>query len=159
MIKPPSIAQIKRELTSLSRDELAQAVLRLAKFQKVNKELLGYLLFEADDEKAYIDELKSAISIAFSEINTISVFFVKKSVRKILRETNKFIRYSGNKETEVQILLHFCQCLQTFDFSWKKSPIIVNMYHSAIKKTEKALETLHEDLQYDYRQGLKKLKL
>jgi len=156
MIKPPSIAQIKTEVNELSRDELIQTVLRLAKFQKVNKELLGYLLFEASDEQAYRDELKTSISFEFENINTLSVFFVKKSVRKILKETNKFIRYSGNKETEVQVLLHFCDCLKNLNFQWKRSQIIINMYNSAIKKIEKALEKLHEDLQFDYQQDLEK---
>ena len=157
MIKPPSIAQIKGELKNLSPDELIQAVLRLAKFQKVNKELLGYILFDAADEETFIIELKEAISFSFNEVNTNSLFFVKKSVRKILRETNKYIRYSGNKETEVQVLLHFCKCLNKLDVQWDTSPVIINMYNAAFKKIETALDKLHDDLKYDYQQELELL--
>jgi len=56
-------------------------------------------------------ELKTEIDDQFELINTSSYFYIKKSVRKILRMVKKYIRYSKQKETEVELLLHFCRTL------------------------------------------------
>ena len=51
-LKPASISQLKQVLRSHSPEELAEFCLRLARYKKENKELLTYLLFDADDEPA-----------------------------------------------------------------------------------------------------------
>jgi hypothetical protein len=86
---------------------LAELCLRLAKFKKENKELLTYLLFEAHNEEAYIAEVNQQISEEFDEIDPgQNLYFVKKTLRKILRIASKHIRYTGSKQAEVAILLH-----------------------------------------------------
>ena len=102
-MKAATIAQLKKELQFRSQDEILQLCLRLARFKKENKELLTYLLFEAGNEGGYIETVKLEIDEMFSDINTNSFFYIKKSVRKILRTLKKYIRYSGNKETEVEL--------------------------------------------------------
>ena len=91
-----------------------QLCLRLSKFKKENKELLTYLLFEAHDESGYIETVKAEIDAQFETINTTSYFYIKKSVRKILRNIKKFARYSLKKETEAELLLYFCDKLKDF---------------------------------------------
>ena len=91
-MKPATVAQIKRELKFRSSEELEALCLRLARFKKENKELLTYLLLEADNEEEYVQQVKEHISEGFSEINRSSFYYVKKSIRKILRETKKYIR-------------------------------------------------------------------
>ena len=113
-MKAATVVQIKKELQHRNPEELLELCLRLSKFKKENKELLTYLLFEADNEQGYIQTVKSEVDELFSEINTNSYFYFKKSVRKILRNLKKYIRYSGNKETEVELLLYFCQKLKDF---------------------------------------------
>ncbi len=44
-----SIKQLKDTLSTLGREELIGLLLRMVKFKKENKELLTFLLFEADD--------------------------------------------------------------------------------------------------------------
>ena len=80
----------------------------LNELKKENKELLTYLLFEAHDEEMYINSVKEYIVDLFEAVNTKSFFYIRKSVRKILTLTKKYIRYSKKKETEIQLLLHFC---------------------------------------------------
>ena len=53
-MKAVSVVKIRKELHHRSHDELMELCLRLAKFKKENKELLTYLLFEADNEEQYI---------------------------------------------------------------------------------------------------------
>ena len=53
-----SIQEIKKDLEKRDKKELLAYCLRLAKYKKENKELLGFLLFEADDLTGYIEKVK-----------------------------------------------------------------------------------------------------
>lgn len=149
-MKAVSVVTIKKELQHRSNDELMQLCLRLSRFKKENKELLTYLLFEAHDEAGYIETVKSEIDLQFEDINTNSYFYIKKSVRKILRNIKKYARYSLKKETEAELLLYFCQKLKEFTPSIKRNITLTNIYNRQLTLVEKIVSKLHEDLQYDY---------
>ncbi|RIV73277.1 hypothetical protein [Flagellimonas aequoris] len=157
-MKASTIAQLKKELQYKSSDEVVQLCLRLARFKKENKELLTYLLFEADSESGYIASVKLEVDELFSEINVNSYFYIKKSVRKILRIIKKYIRYSGNKETEVELLLYFCEKLKALRPSIHRNTTLKNLYDRQLIYIEKKLPPLHEDLQYDFGEQLTHLK-
>jgi hypothetical protein len=149
-MKAASTADIKKELKEKSGAELIELCLRLVRFKKDNKELLSYLLFEQHNWAAYVQSIKGEIDDAFDEMNTGSLFWVKKSLRKILRLTNKHIRYMGEKEGEVELLLYFVRKIKESKIPIKKSAQLLNLYQSQVKKVEVAIATLHEDLQHDY---------
>ena len=149
-MKTATVSQLKKELQHRNPDELLELCLRLSKFKKENKELLTYLLFERDDEAGYITGVKEELDVWFSEINTSSYYYIKKSVRKILRNLKKYIRYSGNKETEVELLLYFCKKLKCFTPSIRRNTALTNLYERQLLFLEKKIGLLHEDLQYDY---------
>ena len=149
-MKPVTIKKIKDELHYKSSQELIELCLKLSKFKKENKELLSYLLFDAEDEESYINSVNEYITLLFADINTKSFFYIRKSVRKILKLTKKYIRYSKKKETEVELLLHFCKELKEISPSISKSPRLLNVYNRQLILIKKAIATLHEDLQYDY---------
>ena len=149
-MKAATVAQLKKELQHRNPDEILQLCLRLARFKKENKELLTYLLFEADSEEGYIETVKAEVDAQFELINTNSFFYIKKSVRKILRTLKKYIRYSGNKETEVALLLYFCEKLGDFRPSIRRNTTLVNLYQRQLDLAQKKIAALHEDLQYDY---------
>lgn len=149
-MKPVTIKKIKDELHYKSSQELIELCLKLSKFKKENKELLSYLLFDAEDEESYINSVNEYITLLFADINTKSFFYIRKSVRKILKLTKKYIRYSKKKETEVELLLHFCKELKKVSPSISKSPRLLNVYNRQLILIKKAIATLHEDLQYDY---------
>lgn len=157
-MKAVTVKKIKDELNHRSSQDLVELCLRLSKFKKENKELLTYLLFEAHNEEAYIQSVKEYMDELFEEINTKSFFYIRKSVRKILSLTKKYIRYSKKKETEVELLLHFCSKLKDFTPSISQSPRLTNVYQRQLLLTKKAVATLHEDLQYDYNLELEELE-
>ena len=152
-----TVKVLKDELKHKNSNELVELCLKLARFKKENKELLTYLLFESNDEERYILGVKNEIDVLFEGINTKSFFFIRKSVRKILTSTKKYIRFSKKKETEVELLLYFCLKLKNFKPSIKNSPRLQNILTTQVKLIEKQLSALHEDLQYDYRLELDKL--
>jgi hypothetical protein len=156
-MKAASIHEVKRELSTLEPSRILDLCLRLGKYKKENKELLTYLLFEADDEQAYIRNLKEQIDEQFKELNMDNLYYTKKGLRKMLRITNKFIRYSGQKETETEVLLYFCFKIKKAKIRIDQSAALMNLYQGQLKKINKTLLDLHEDLQYGYQQELEKL--
>lgn len=157
-MKAASLKEIKTELNHRSTQELLDLCLRLSKFKKENKELLTYLLFESSNEEAYIESIKSLIDDSFEEINTKTYYYIKKSVRKILRETKKFIRYSQNKETEIELLIYFCEKLKHLTPSIKRDKTLINLYQRQISYIKRKVSTMHEDLQFDYTMEIDKLE-
>ncbi|WP_452227799.1 MULTISPECIES: hypothetical protein [unclassified Lacinutrix] len=157
-MKTATVKQLKDELKHNSTEELMDLCLRLSRFKKENKELLTYLLFEAHDEASYIENVKQEIDTQFETINTDSFFYIKKSVRKILRLIKKFSRYSLKKETEVELLLYFCQKLKDFKPSIQRNVTLTNIYDRQIAAIKKIISALHEDLQYDYTMALEELE-
>ena len=156
-MKAAKVSDIKKELKNKTQPELLDLCLHLAKFKKENKELLTYLLYEADDEAAFIENVKEEVDAQFEEINTSSYYFIKKSMRKILRNIKKHIRYSKKNETEVELLLHYCLKLKSFSPSINRNTALVNLYQRQVDSIRKTVSSLHEDLQYDYGMQLEEL--
>ena len=158
-MKAASVNEIKRELKDVNPVELVELSLRLARYKKENKELISYILFEAHDQQQYIKNVKEEIDKAFSQINISNLYFAKKTLRKILRMANKFIRFAANKTTEVEILLHYCTNFNGLKKIWNKSTALTNVYNSQLKKIESSVTAMHEDLQHDYLKELRRLEI
>lgn len=157
-MKIASINDLKKELNNLPAEELVEVCIRLARFKKENKELMNFLLFESTDMEAYVKSVKNEIRESFADINKSNIYFAKKSIRKILRTTGKYIKYTASKETEIELLLYFCNMLNASGIPFKKSTALVNLYQAQLKKINKAIDGLHEDLQYDYRKKLNSIQ-
>lgn len=156
-MKAASISEIKKELTTLAPAELSALCLRLAKYKNDNKELLTYLLFEAHNEEGYIAAVKEEIDKGFSEMAGDKLYHAKKRLRKILRITNKHIRYTGSKTAEAELLIYFCTKMKLAGLLSSYSVQLTNLYEQQLKKIKKVIDTQHEDLQYDYLRQLKQL--
>jgi len=156
-MKSSSIHEIKQELATLKPAEVTGLCLRLARFKKENKELLSYLLFEAQDEENYIKNIKLEIKDLFAEINFSHLYFAKKTLRKILRFINKHSRYSGQKQTDLELRLFFCQQLKASGIPFRQNAVLSNIFDGQLKKIDAAFNTFHEDLQHDYRKEISTL--
>jgi len=156
-MKAASVSALKNELSTLPQDEVLKICMQIVKYKKENKELLHYLLFESYDEPGYIKDIKNEIDQQFSEINTSHLYFAKKSIRKILKIINKYIRYSSHKRTEIDLLIYFCIKLKNSGIPIRSSASLHNLYLGQVQKIKKAIATLHEDLQFDYQDEIKRL--
>ncbi len=156
-MKAATVKEIKTELSHCSSQELIALCLRLSRFKKENKELLTYLLFESSNEEGYIEAIHTEVDAQFDMINTASYHYIKKSVRKILRMIKKYIRYSNNKETEVELLIYFCKKLNAFTPYIHKSTVLQNIRDREMIAIQKKISVLHEDLQYDYQLELESI--
>jgi hypothetical protein len=153
-MKVATVQEIKKELEKKERKELLSYCLRLVKFKKENKELLDFLLFQSGDLPGYIENVKAETEELFAAINYSNIFFIKKSVRKILRMLNKQNRFILSKQAEAETLIHFCNCIVKYPLPLKKSRQLQNLYNTQLAKIDAVLLTLHPDLQYDLRRQL-----
>ena len=156
-MKAASVNEIKQELKEKNKEELIALCLRLARFKKENKELLDYLLFNAQDEDQYLKEVKDEIDEGFLALNTSSTFLAKKTLRKMLRIANKYVRYTGSKTAEAEILMHYLLRFIAMPLPWRKTKVLRNIYDAQVKKINAAIDTMHDDMQYDYRRTLDRL--
>lgn len=158
-MKSHTINEIQKELSTLEKKEVLDICMRLAKHKKENKELLSYLLFEVNDEKEYLENVKKTLDELFYEINRKSAYTTKKGLQKVVRNLNKFIKNSSKKETELDLRIHFCKKVRAARIDLDSSKIISNLYYREIDKIKVAFSKLHEDMQYDYKEDLEKLSV
>jgi hypothetical protein len=152
-----SLSEIKKELHTLDQDVIEGLCNRLAKYKKENKELLTYLLFEAHDEHAYVENVKEEIRELFKTLPSSNVYLIKKTLRKILRFANKQIKYSGIKQTELELRIFFCSKVKEARIPMHTGTVLFNLYQMQLKKIEAALSKSPEDLQADYDRELKQI--
>jgi hypothetical protein len=156
-MKAVTVKELKQELSTRTATELIEVCLQLSKFKKENKELLTYLLFEITNEQGYIESVKLEIDNLFNQVNKKSIYLIRKGVRKVLSNTKKYIRYSKKKETEVELLIYFCRQLKTNIPSLYKSTRLQNIYLTQLTLIKKRVLTLHEDIQYDFKEEIENL--
>lgn len=157
-MKAATIKQLKDELKHQDRENLEALVLRLSRFKAENKELLTYLLFEAHNEAAFVHAIKKELDEDFNQINTASPFYVKKSLRKMIRKIRKYSRYSNHKETEVELFLYFSRQLKNHPAKLLNYNNLLKIYLQQLATIKNKLPKLHEDLQYDFKMELDELK-
>jgi hypothetical protein len=149
-MKAASLSDLKKELTALGKPDLLNLLAHLAKYKKENKELLSYLMFDAHNEPDFIQGLKDEMDELFSTINKSNTYLAKKGFRKILRLIQKNIKFSGFKQTEIELLLYYCLKMKDSGIDLKRTKVLMNMYDRLLEKIDKILLTFHEDLQADY---------
>jgi len=152
-----SLSEIKKELKVLSPQQLQEITIRLAKYKKENKELLSYLLFDALNQQLFIEGVKREIDEQFSNLNKSSYYLAKKTLRKVLRTTRKYIRFSGSKQTEIELRIYFCQKLKATKLHRRSNQVIINMYNREVDRIKKVVSMLHEDLQFDFEEEINEL--
>jgi len=151
-MKISSINTIKKEIQHLPQEELVDLVYKIAKYSKDNKELLHYYLFESAYEDNYISKIKQEIDELFEVIDARSWKTMKKSIQKIIRNIKKYIKFSKEATTEIELLLYFCKHLANFPDALDHNLVVFNIYKRQIVSLQKACSALHEDLQYDYKE-------
>ena len=146
-LKAASLQEIKSELSALAVADLRKICLRLAKHKKENKELMSFLIFEAQDPETFTNK----------EINTSNLYLAKKGLRKILRIANKNIRFADTYEAEAELLIHFCEQMKKSGIRYQGSQVLTNLYNQQIKKIAAAISRMHEDLQFDYQKAFERI--
>lgn len=157
-MKAASIAELKKELQELPPKQLAELCITLAKYKKDNKEFLDYLLFEAHDKSSFVSGVKKEMDEHFAELRMqTNLYYVKKSLRKLLRIINKYCKYINDKALAAELHIYFCTRLKYSGIPYHKSQLLINLYEQELNKINTLIQGLHEDLQQDYMNDLEKI--
>ncbi len=156
-MKAASLSELKQELLTLPPKTVLELCLRLAKFKKENKELLNYLLFEAHNEEGYVEDIKKEINDEFWNLPRGNMYIIKKGLRKILRSISKYSKHTAKKESEVEMLIHFCKNLNNSGIRFRTNKALSKLYDTQRKKLIGLVAHVHEDLKFDYMKQLEEL--
>jgi hypothetical protein len=149
IMNSPKLNDLKKELQHLDVNQLKDVCLRLAKYKVENKELLNYLLFFENSKEDYIENIKKLIVNEFDDLHP-SVYYVKKQLSKLIRIINKHIKFIGEKDKEIDIVLSFCD-------EFIKHPVVKAGYkalsmilYRQLKRANKLIPKMNDDLAFDY---------
>lgn len=157
-MKPASLNDIRKDLQAADEETIRKICIRLARYKKENTELLTYLLYEAHNESGYIENVKEHIAELFTTLpKGGNTYFIKKTLRKILRFADRQIRYSGIKQTELEVRIFFCAKVKEEGVPLQPGTVLYNLYQQQLKKINAIFEKLPEDLQADYDREVKML--
>ncbi|WP_373493140.1 hypothetical protein [Aquiflexum sp.] len=157
-MKIASLAEIKKELSYLNEKELKDLILDLSKFSTDNKAYLFFKLFERENPRLYVEMVKEEIEFEFVKANTKHYHFAKKSAQAVRRKLNKLLKLTKDKTAQIELILFFCEKLRLYGYLTFHHPVIENLYAMQIRKIERMISGVHEDLQYDYQYQLEELK-
>lgn len=145
----PSLAQIKKELSHLSEQEILELLLDLSKFNRDNKAYLYFKLNERDQPGLYVEMVQEELENEFINARSDHYYYAKKSAQKIRRKMNKLLKLTKDKSQQVEVILYFCERLKEEGFLNHHSTVMDNLYQIQLNKAKKLVSSLHEDLQYD----------
>jgi hypothetical protein len=148
-MKTEKLNVIKKELQGLSVQQLTDICLRLSKYKKDNKELLNYLLYDANDPLAYAQQVKSYLEEEFRALPR-HYYQSSKTLRKILRLMNRHAKYTASKQVELEMLLWFCSNFINYADTRTSHKPLQAIFLRQLDKIKGILPKLHEDLQFDY---------
>jgi hypothetical protein len=156
-MRTANIHEIRQELAGLTHKELVTLCSLLARNKKENKEFINYWLFERSDLGSYLQHVKKEISDQLETVNRTNLYAGKKTIRKVLRLANKYIRFSESELAETELRIHFCRALKDTGIALDKSTALTNLFNQQVKKIRQVLSQLHEDLQFDYGRQVEQL--
>lgn len=156
-MKSAGIQEIKSALKDVTPSRLKELCLLLAKHKTENKELLSYLLFDAENPETYIHKVKEQMDVLFQGVNTSNQYYAKKGFRKVLRFVNKQIRFTRDKKTEAELLIHYCLMIRRSGVEIKPGSVLENLYLRQHEKIKSAIDNLHEDIRFDFQPSLEAL--
>lgn len=141
--------ELKRELEGLPPAHLTEIIRKLARLKVENKEFLAYLLYYADDPLAYAESLKPLVLDPFEQ-DFVNAYTLAKRLRKSLRIITKYLRFTGSRAGECELLLAVVNAyLENYRFEYRNqapAKVIVR----CLKKTYDNLKKLDEDYRIDY---------
>jgi hypothetical protein len=143
------LSDLKKELLELSKPELIQLCLRVAKLKRENKELLAYLIFDSDDPLFYAQKLKPEIKEVFEQPFQ-HAYYLTKSIRKAMRLITKYYRFTSNKQGETELLIYL---VEEFYLSWRNEyryQALGKVIYRCLEKAQSNLKKIDEDFRADF---------
>lgn len=156
-MKIASLAEIKKELKHLSEKELIEVISDLTKFSTDNKWFLYFKLYGRENPQLFSEMMQEELVKEFQNANKGNAHQAKKSAQGIRRKLNKFLKFTKDKATQIELIVFFCQMLFEYGFLSHRHPVIENLFLMQVGKIERLMGQMHEDLQYDFQNKVKEV--
>src|SRR5690606_27543554 len=150
-MKIATLAEIKKELQHLSPKELIDLITDLSKFSTDNKLFLYFKLYGWEQPDLFAEMVQEELIDDFRNGNQRNAHYAKKSAQAIRRKLNKYLKFTKDKSTQVELISFFCEMLYEYGYLMYRHPVIENLYLMQVGKVERLIGQMHEDLQFDYR--------
>ena len=157
-MKIATLAEIKKELQHLSPKELIDLITDLSKFSTDNKLYLYFKLYGREQPGLFAEMVQEELINDFRNGNQRNAHYAKKSAQAIRRKLNKYLKFTKDKPTQIDLISFFCGSLYEYGYLMHRHPVIENLYLMQMSKVERLLGQMHEDLQNDYQDKVKELK-
>jgi hypothetical protein len=151
-----TLPELKRELEQLPPSDLVKVCLRMARLKAENKDLLAYLLRDADDPVFYAESLKPALAALISQVVPNRYLFARQ-LRKSNRIISRYARFTANKQGELELLVYQVSCFHEVYKFELRSAAASRIVFKALRKADTLIMKLHEELRADYLQQLSEL--
>jgi len=145
---------LKKEIISIGRKDLETICLQLAKHKVENKDLLAYLLFDAEDPIKYASKIKLELDDFFQiSFPAKTNYNAAKLLRKAYKLITKYSKFTKSAAGEIELILHFSELfLNHFSLHNHYQPLRY-LYVRSISRTGKIFLKLHEDIRMDYKEA------
>lgn len=157
-MKIASLAEIKKELQHLSQKELIEVITDLSKFSTDNKLFLYFKLYGREQPDLFAEMVQEELINDFRNGNQRNAHYAKKSAQAIRRKLNKYLKFTKDKPTQIDLISFFCEMLYEYGYLMYRHPVIENLYLLQVGKVERLIGQMHEDLQFDYRDKVRELQ-
>ncbi len=108
----------------------------------------------------YVQSIKKEIDEEFAQINHNNLYYRKENTAQNLRIINKHIQvFRFPHRQPIELLIYFLPSIKEAGIPIQKNALITNLYKGQLEKINKTLQSLHEDLQYDYSRSIVALEL
>ena len=155
----PSLADLKRELSTKTEKELVKLLSDLANFNRDNKSFLYFKMYENESPGLFLSLVQEEIDQAFAMSSSSNYHLAKKSAQSIRKKLNKNLKLTKNKADQAEAILYFCEHLKKYGYLDFRHPVIDNLYRMQLGKAQKLISSLHEDLQSDFNYRIEELNL
>ncbi|WP_353136394.1 hypothetical protein [Pseudopedobacter sp.] len=155
-METPKLNTLKKELQHLSIQELTAHLTRLAKYKVENKEFLNFLLFYQHDTDQYINEIKGIVTETFDEL-PYSDYSKIKPLRKLVRIINKHLKFVSDKKQDAEKLIILRHKYKEKHNKRTKQKALQIKFIRQFVRSQKSIEKLDEDLQFDYNKEMESL--
>ncbi len=151
-MSPYSLADIKKELKQMPNNEVLDLFIEVLKLSKENKIYAAFRLFDANNEQDAQKKILLALEADVVDLTFANYWSFNKMIARIYKNLNKDTKPIKNKETLCGIYLGFATLLDERSGTLKKISHQYQRYYGfAYNKALQYLNSLHEDVQYDFK--------
>jgi hypothetical protein len=153
------IHEIRVKTNELSVESMHRLLTRLMRFKRENKELVAFELFVRDEPEAWFADIRKECHATLDDMNTSHPYFMKKTLRKLIRTVKTYARYAGDPAIEAELLCILLEAFHQRRLHEHTADKIQKIVTDTQVRLQKIIAKLHDDLQYDFIRRLANLSI